>query len=63
MKKGLPKAQKGLAKLARIVKTASKTAGNTTKGAKPVVRKAKRIGNAAFLAPEIITSPFNWQPP
>jgi len=46
MKKGLPKAQKGLAKLARIVKTASKTAGNTTKGAKPVVRKAKRIGDA-----------------
>ena len=46
MKRGLPKAQKGLAKLAKIVKTASKTAGNTIKGAKPVVRKAKRIGNA-----------------
>lgn len=46
MKKGLPKAQKGLAKLAKIVKTASKTSGNTTKGAKPIVRKAKRISDA-----------------
>ena len=46
MKKGLPKAQKGLAKLAKVVKTASKTAGNTRKGAKPVVRKATRIANA-----------------
>lgn len=46
MKKGLPKAQKGLAKLAKVVKTASKTSGNTTKGAKPIVRKATRIANA-----------------
>mgnify|MGYP003639268781 CR=1 FL=1 len=46
MKKGLPKAQKGLAKLAKVIKTASKTSGNTTKGAKPVVRKARRIADA-----------------
>tara|TARA_R110001632_G_scaffold3346_1_gene15072 strand:+ start:1176 stop:1715 length:540 start_codon:yes stop_codon:yes gene_type:complete len=46
MKKGLPKAQKGLAKLAKIVKTANKTSGNTLKGAKPIVRKATRIADA-----------------
>ena len=46
MKKRLPKAQKGLAKLAKVVKTASKTAGKTKSKAAPVVRKAKRIGNA-----------------
>ncbi len=46
MKNRLPKAQKGLAKLAKVVKTASKTAGKTKSKAAPVVRKAKRIGNA-----------------
>ena len=46
MKKALPKAQKGLAKLARVVKTANKTSGNTLKGAKPIVRKATRIADA-----------------
>ena len=48
MKKGLPKAQKGLAKLAKVVKTANKTSGNVSKKmqAPPIIRKAKRIANA-----------------
>lgn len=48
MKKGLPKAQKGLAKLAKVIKTASKTSGNVSKKmqAPPIVRKAKRIASA-----------------
>ena len=48
MKKGLPKAQKGLAKLVKIVKTANKTSGNVSKKmqAPPIIRKAKRIANA-----------------
>ena len=43
MKKGLPKAQKGLAKLVKIVKTANKTSGNVSKKmqAPPIIRKAK----------------------
>ena len=49
MKKRLPKAQKGLAKLTKVMKTAAKTSkkpGAKTAPKTPVVRKGKRIANA-----------------
>lgn len=49
MKKRLPKAQKGLAKLTKVMKTAAKTSkkpGARTAPKTPVVRKGKRIANA-----------------
>jgi hypothetical protein len=49
MKKRLPKAQKGLAKLTKVMKTAAKTskrAGAKVAPKTPVVRKGKRIANA-----------------